>query len=413
MNQFEEKTQKKGKGRSYVVLGSIGVILVSFLAGNMTARFGLVIGPNANQYSKAIKYAQDYSQYAGLFEARQTLIDNYNGDVEDDVLLDGAIKGMTASLKDPYTVYMTKDEYKKFNLSNSGVRVGIGVSILEKDNSVVIVDVEADKPAAKAKLASGDVIVKVDGEDISGDASKAISLISNTNKSTTKLTILRNGGNTFDVELTKEEIKTESVIGEMADDKVGYIRLKDFNEEASKSFITTLSDLKDKGMVGLILDLRGNGGGFLTEAESIASQFVPEGEVITTLNNKFNKEKKSLSKGGIAQNMPVVLLVDGNTASASEVLTGALRDYGIAKTVGTNTYGKGVAQAPFTLGSTEGALKITIDNFYTPNGENIHKVGIKPDYEVKLSKEDVNKEYSRTTDPQFLKGLEVIKEKIK
>lgn len=199
----------------------------------------------------------------------------------------------------------------------------------------------------------------------------------------------------------------------MADDKVGYIRLKDFNEEASKSFITTLSDLKDKGMVGLILDLRGNGGGFLTEAESIASQFVPEGEVITTLNNKFNKEKKSLSKGGIAQNMPVVLLVDGNTASASEVLTGALRDYGIAKTVGTNTYGKGVAQAPFTLESTEGALKITIDNFYTPNGENIHKVGIKPDYEVKLSKEDVNKEYSRKTDPQFLKGLEVIKEKIK
>ncbi|WP_191767995.1 S41 family peptidase [Clostridium cibarium] len=413
MNQFKEKKMKESKGKSYVALGSIGVILISFFAGNLAARFGLFIGPNASQYSKAVKYSQDYSKYAGLFEARQTLIDNYNGDVEDDVLLDGAIKGMTASLKDPYTVYMTKDEYKKFNLSNSGLRVGIGVSILAKDNAVVIVDVEADKPADKAKLVAGDIIVKVDGEEIGSDSGKAISLISNANKSSTKLTILREGKNTFDVELTKEEIKTESVFGEMVEDKVGYIRLKDFNEDASTSFINTLSDLKSSGMTGLILDIRGNGGGFLTEAESIASQFIPEGKVITTLNNKFNKEKKSLSKGGIGQEMPVVLLIDGNTASASEVLTGALRDYGIAETVGMNTYGKGVAQAPFTLKTTEGALKITIDNFYTPNGENIHKVGIKPDYEVKLSKEDVDKEYSRKTDPQFKKGLEVIREKIK
>jgi membrane-associated protease RseP (regulator of RpoE activity) len=211
MNQFKEKKMKESKGKSYVALGSVGVILISFFAGNLAARFGLFIGPNASEYSKAVKYAQDYSNYTGLFEARQTLIDNYNGDVEDDVLLDGAIKGMTASLKDPYTVYMTKDEYKKFNLSNSGVRVGIGVSILAKDNTVVIVDVEADKPAAKAKLAAGDVIVKVDGEDIGGDSSKAISLISNANTNTTKLTILRNGDNTFEVELTKEEIINKAI----------------------------------------------------------------------------------------------------------------------------------------------------------------------------------------------------------
>ncbi|MDS0526222.1 S41 family peptidase [Clostridium sp. SHJSY1] len=413
MNQFKEQNTGKSKRMSYNALGTIGVILAAFLVGNVSARFGIFVGPDASEYSKAVKYAQDYSNYAGLFEARQALIDNYNGDVEDDVLLDGAIKGMTASLKDPYTLYMTKDEYKKFNLSNSGLRIGIGVTIFAKDNTVTIVNVEADKPAAKANLTSGDIIVKVDGEDIGGDVSKAISLISDTSKKTTKLTILRSGNNTFDAELTKEEIKTDSVSGEIIENKVGYIRLKDFNEDASKSFIDKLKELKDKGAAGLILDLRGNGGGFLTEAESIASQFIPESKVITTLNNKFGKEKKILSKGGIAQEMPMVLLIDGNTASASEVLTGALRDYGIATTVGTNTYGKGVAQAPFTLENTEGALKITIDNFYTPNGENIHKIGIKPDYEVKLSETDTNKEYSRNTDPQFQKGLEVIREKIK
>lgn len=413
MDQFKEVNTNKSKKKSYTALGSIGLVLVSFLVGNVAARFGFFIGPNASEYSKAVKYSQDYSKYSGLFEARQTLIDNYNGDVEDDILLDGAIKGMTASLKDPYTVYMTKDEYKKFNLSNSGLRIGIGVTILAKDNTVTIVDVEADKPAAKGNLTSGDVILKVDGEDIGGDVSKAISLISDSSKKTTKLTILRSGNSTFDVELTKEEIKTESASGEMIENNVGYIRLKDFNEDASKSFINTLKELKDKGMTGLILDLRGNGGGFLTEAENIASQFIPQGQVVTTLNNKFNKEKKSLSKGGIAEKMPLVLLIDGNTASASEVLTGALRDYGIATTVGTNTFGKGIAQAPFTLENTEGALKITIDNFYTPNGENIHKIGIKPDYEVKLSKADTDKEYSRNTDPQFQKGLEVIREKIK
>ena len=405
---LKEAKQVKRKNYIFIILG----VIVVFLIGNITARFGFIIGPNFKEYHNAVKYAEEYSKYSGLFEARQTIINNYNGDIDDSVLLDGAIKGMTASLNDPYSVYMNADEYKKFNMSNSGIRIGIGISISVQNDRVTIISVEEGKPADKADLKTGDIILKVDGEDIEGDTSKAVSLISDTTKNSTVLTILRED-ETFEVELEKEEIKSSSIESEMINDKVGYIRLKDFNEGSSDEFIEALTQLKDNGMEGLIFDLRSNGGGFLNEAENIASQFIPKDEVITTLNNKFNKQKVSLSKGGIAEDIPVVLLVNSNTASASEVVTGALRDYNIATIVGTNTYGKGVAQSTFKIKSTEGALKVTIDSFYTPNGDNINKVGIKPDYEVELTEEDVKGGYTKEKDPQYQKAIEIINEKLK
>ncbi len=408
MDQLKKKKDRSKNSKILICL----VVIIGFLAGNVSARFGLFIGPESQDYSKAVKYVDEYSSYSGLFEAREVLMNNYNGDVKDTTLLEGAIKGMAASLKDPYTLYMTKEEYEKFNLSNSGLRVGIGVTITVQDDKVTIINIEEGNPADKAGLKVGDAIIKVDGTEVGNKTTTAISLISQNDSNKTVLTILR-GEETFDVEVAKEEIRTEAVHFERVEDNIGYIQLKNFNEGASKEFIEALSDLRDNGVSGVIVDLRDNGGGFLTEVEKIASQFIEEGKVITTLSNKFGKEKVSKSKGGIAQDLEVVLLVNGNTASASEVLTGALRDYSVATIVGTNTYGKGIAQAPFTLENTEGALKVTIDNFYTPNGENIHKIGIKPDYEVALTEEDVKNGYSRDADPQYLKALEVIKEKVK
>lgn len=410
MDQLKQ-TKHKNSNIKYKVLICLGVI-IAFCIGNFSARFGLFLGPNAQDYSKAVKYSSEYSNYAGLFEAREILMNNYNGDVEDNTLLDGAIKGMAASLKDPYTLYMTEEEYKKFNLSNSGLRVGIGVTITVQDDKVTIINIEKGNPADKANLKVGDIIEKIDGIDVEGSTNKAISLISKGDSNKTVLTILRDG-EVFDAEVKKEEIKTEAVYFEKIEDNIGYIQLKNFNEGSSTEFINALTDLINNGVTGVIIDLRDNGGGFLTEAEKIASQFIEEGKVITTLSNKFGKEKVSKSKGGIGKDVKVVLLVNGNTASASEVVTGALRDYSIATIVGTNTFGKGIAQAPFTLENTNGALKVTIDNFYTPNGENIHKVGIKPDYEVTLTENDVKNGYSRATDSQYLKAVEVIKEKVK
>ena len=178
-NQFNKKYNV------FIILGAISI----FLLGNIVARFGFIIGPNFKDYYKVVKFVDGYSKYSGLFEARNVIINNYNGDVDDEVLLDGAIKGMAASLKDPYTTYMNEDEYKKFNMSNSGIRIGIGVSITVENDCVTISDVEDGKPAERAGLKAGDIITKVDGEDINGESSKAVSLISDISKNSTVLNI--------------------------------------------------------------------------------------------------------------------------------------------------------------------------------------------------------------------------------
>lgn len=198
----------------------------------------------------------------------------------------------------------------------------------------------------------------------------------------------------------------------MLGNNIGYINLSTFNKDVSVDFVNALEELKGKGMKGLILDLRGNGGGYLVEAINIASQFVPKDEVITYRIDKYGSKEISKSEGGVALGLPLVILTDGGTASASEVVTGALKDYNAAVTVGTTTFGKGVVQLPFELKSGIGGLKVTVSKYYTPKGEDINKKGIIPDYEVKLTEEDVNKEYSKDTDPQLQKGIEVMKDMI-
>ena len=198
----------------------------------------------------------------------------------------------------------------------------------------------------------------------------------------------------------------------MLGNNIGYINLSTFNKDVSVDFVNALEELKGKGMKGLILDLRGNGGGYLVEAINIASQFVPKDEVITYRIDKYGSKEISKSEGGVALGLPLVILTDGGTASASEVVTGALKDYNAAVTVGTTTFGKGVVQLPFELKSGIGGLKVTVSKYYTPKGEDINKKGIIPDYEVKLTEEDVNKEYNKDTDPQLQKGIEVIKDMI-
>lgn len=415
MNQLGRNRKNNEKLVSkFILIGlSIFFIVVAFLVGNIAARYGLVIGPNGNKYSKVISQKENIQKYKALFEVRDDLYRLYDGELDEDAMLEGAIKGMTNALNDPYTVFMNKDEYDKFMESNSGEFMGIGVYITLKDNKVVVDSPIEGGPADLAGIKSGDIIIKVDGEEIGDDQSKAVSLMTGPEKKSLKITLERQGEGQFDIAVTRDVIKTVSVKGEMVDDNIGYIRLTSFDKDVSKDFDKMLSDFKSKGMKGLILDLRGNGGGYLTEAIGIASEFIPKGETITYTIDKYDKKEVYTSKGGVSENVPVVILTDGLTASASEVVTGALKDYGVAYTVGTTTYGKGVVQLPFELKSGIGGLKVTISKYYTPNGENINKKGISPDYEVKLTEEDVNKEYNRETDPQFLKGLDVIREKTK
>ena len=386
-------------------------ILVAFFVGNYITRYGIVIGKDSDKYGTLLKYADDVEQFKGLYEVKEDLEKLYVGDIDQEKLVDGAIKGMTSSLNDPYTVFMNKEEYDRFMQSNSGEFKGIGVYVKLEDDKVVVDSTISGGPAEKVGIKGGDVILKVDGEEVGNDQSKAVALITGAENSQVNIIVGRKDTE-LEFNVTRETIKTVSVKNEMLGNNIGYINLSTFNKDVSVDFVNALEEPKGKGMKGLILDLRGNGGGYLVEAINIASQFVPKDEVITYRIDKYGSKEISKSEGGVALGLPLVILTDGGTASASEVVTGALKDYNAAVTVGTTTFGKGVVQLPFELKSGIGGLKVTVSKYYTPKGEDINKKGIIPDYEVKLTEEDVNKEYNKDTDPQLQKGIEVIKDMI-
>lgn len=411
---MKQNSNKNNKRLVYIIVGVLFVVclcLGSFYVGNIFATKGVVLASTNSKVNSTFKEFNDVDKYKELFQVRDALVKNYDGEINDEVALEGAIKGMVNSLGDPYTVYMNKNEFKKFNEQNSGEYMGIGVYVGVKDGKVTVISPIDGSPAAKSGIKSDDVIIAVNGEKVGADVEKATSLITGKKKEEITLTIQRGNANPFDVKVMRDTIKTDSVKGEMIQKDVGYIQITSFNANVTEDFKKEIEALRAKGMKGMILDLRGNPGGYLSEAVGVASQFIPKGKLITYTVDKYDNKTEEVSKGGIAEGMPLVVLVDGGSASASEVVTGALRDYKAATIVGTNTFGKGIVQAPvkFEDGS---ALKVTISKYYTPNGENIHHKGIKPDEVVEIPKEFLNKPYSKDKDNQLKKALEVIDKKI-
>lgn len=403
------------EGLNKVIIAVAGVVIATgaFYAGNIASTKGLILTNINSKVKNAIQEASDTAKYKELFDVKNAIISNYDGEVEDKVLLEGAIKGMANSLKDPYTIYMTKEEYESYNEHNSGEYVGIGVHIGIKDNKVEVVKPMENSPAKKAGIKPEDIIVEIDGQEIKGDIEKASKLIKGKKGEAVNLVIeSKDSKEKKNVKVIRDEIKTEDVIVEMLSNNIGYIQITGFNEGVTDKLKKGINSLKEKGMKGLILDLRGNPGGYLHEAIGVASQFIKKGETITYTINKYDKKEVKESKGGVAEGMPLVTLIDGGSASASEVVTGALRDYKVATIVGENSFGKGIVQAPIEF-SDGSALKVTISKYYTPNGENIHKKGIKPDIVVEIPKEVLEKPYDRNTDIQLKKAIEVIEDKTK
>lgn len=405
--------RKEGLNKIIIAVAGVVIATGSFYAGNIASAKGLILTNINSKVKNAIQEASDTVKYKKLFDVRNAIISNYDGEVEDKVLLEGAIKGMANSLKDPYTIYMTKEEYESYNEHNSGEYVGIGVHIGIKDNKVEVVKPMENSPAKKAGIKSGDIIVEIDGQEIKGDIEKASKLIKGKKGEAVNLVIeSKDSKKKKNVKVIRDEIKTEDVIVEMLSNNIGYIQITGFNEGVTEKLQKGINSLKEKGMKGLILDFRGNPGGYLHEAIGVASQFIKKGETITYTINKYDKKEVKESKGGVAEGMPLVTLIDGGSASASEVVTGALRDYKVATIVGENSFGKGIVQAPIEF-SDGSALKVTISKYYTPNGENIHKKGIKPDIVVGIPKEVLEKPYDRNTDIQLKKAIEVIEDKTK
>ncbi|WP_297417707.1 S41 family peptidase [Clostridium sp.] len=409
---------KKEKRKVFLILPLICFTLiiacVGILTGNYMATKGIFLVRTSPEVVNTAEQINDTSKYSALFTVRNKLIEKFDGDIDDNALLEGAIKGMTNALDDKYTVFMNEKEFDDLMKQSSGSITGIGVTVTLKDQKVTIIETIKGAPADRAGLQENDIIEKINDVDVSGDdLKKATSMISEANGSELKLTIKRAGTEDFDVKVVPEKVKVESVKGSMLNSSIGYIRITTFmNENTTEDFKTAIGTLKDQGMKGLVLDLRENPGGLLTEAVGVASQFIPKGKIVTYTIDKYNNRNDSLSVGGVAEGMPLVILVNENSASASEVVTGALRDYGVATIVGKTTFGKGIVQQSIKFNDGIGGLKVTISKYYTPNGENIHKKGITPDFEVATPVGIDQNGYDKNTDEQLKTAIQKIEEKV-
>lgn len=417
-NNIIKNFKKKKKLRVLAMGVALTLIIgISVYAGNRLTAFGILPITSVSAVQSSLEKVNDTENFKKVLEIREMLYRWYDGEIDDSKLAEGAIKGMVSSLGDQYTYYMNGKEFSDFKEKSQGNYMGIGIQVAAKDGKIVVIAPIQGGPAEKAGIKTGDVILKVNGEPVSGnELDKAVSMMKGTTKENIKLTLYREGKGEFDVDVMRDVIKTVNVKSEMIDGDIGYIEVLAFDEGTAKDFETQLKALEDKGMKGLILDLRGNPGGFMKECVDLVSNFVPKDKVIVSTIDKYGNKEESVSKGGIAQGMPLVVLIDGGTASASEIVAGAIRDYDLGTLVGTTSFGKGIVQVVLDkIGQEKDgtALKVTISKYYTPNGENIHKKGIASDVTVEYPKELKEKTYSRSTDPQFKKALEIIQEKIK
>ncbi len=325
-------------------------------------------------------------------------------DIDNEDMLDGAIKGYVEGLGDPYTEYLTKEEYEDLMIDINGNFVGIGVYMTKnRDGQICVISPIKGSPAEKAGIEAGDIILYANDEDLTGmDTNVAVSKIKGEEGTTVELEILR-GAKTFKVTVERKTIEIPDIEAEMLEGNIGYIRLLTFDEECTIEFLDKYNELKEQGMKSLIIDVRDNGGGLVTEVLNLADIMLPKGKIIMKSINKEGKETKYSSEiEPIITNIDIVVLINGSSASASEILAGALQDNEIATLVGETTYGKGVMQELKPL--SEGALKITVEEFKTPNGNVINEKGIKPDIEVE---EDILNESEE--DIQLQKAIEILK----
>lgn len=329
-------------------------------------------------------------------------------DMDAEKMEDGIYKGFVSALDDPYTVYYTAEEYQKLQESNTGKYYGIGVSISQNAETkiITVVRVFRGSGAEKAGILPGDLFSKVDGEDItSEDINNVVAMIRGEEGTTVEMEIYRPSTEEFlTMTVDRGEIKQDMVEWKMLEDGIGYIQLLEFSSVTHEQFQEAMEDLKNQGMKGLVLDVRDNPGGLLDSVVDIADDLLGEG-VVVSLKNKNGEGGDYTSDAETLFDGPISLLVNGNSASASEVLTGALKDYGRATSVGTQTYGKGIVQNVIPLGDGT-ALKMTIASYYSPKGINIHGTGIEPDIVIEYE----NREDG--TDNQLEKAVEVLKEKM-
>lgn len=403
-----ERNQKR-KGRMNGVIGFILGIMTSFVLVYVGFAFAF---NNGNVLSLFLKRNNklDYKKIEEKTSVLQNIIDRYFLFDEDMTKVeDGIYAGMMNGLGDPYTVYYTKEEYKALNEDTEGKYSGIGAVVSQNPNTkiITIVKIFDNSPANDAGLQVGDIIHKIDGEEVAGTDMDILvkTKIRGEEGTSFKMTVLR-GDDRKEVELDliRRSIEVETVAGKMLDSNIGYIAVSQFDAVTSEQFKSNIESLQSQGMTKLIVDLRGNPGGLLDQVVDMLDYILPDGLVLYT-EDKYGKREEYYSDGSHELKIPMVVLVNENSASASEVFTATFRDFEWGTVVGKTTFGKGIVQNVLPLGDGT-AVKITTQHYYPPSGYDLHKVGIKPDLEVDLNE---GAKIGTDSDNQLSAAIDILK----
>jgi len=371
------------------------LLLVLFTFSATTAGFFYLLKVHTGDVLSTVQF----------FRAVQILKSKYVEDAPMDKLMAGAIKGMVDSLGDPHSIYMDSKMFKEFMIETEGSFGGIGIVVGVKDKNLLVVSPIEGTPGEQAGIKSGDLIVKIDGQltkDLALD--EAVNKIRGPEGSSVVLSIKRGSEEVQDYTLVRSNIQIKTVSGKMLPDNIGYIRISMFNENTGSDFAKKYQELESQGMKAVILDMRDNPGGLLEECVKVANKFVPKGPIVSVVTRDGSREMHSSTLEAVKY--PVAVLVNGGSASASEIVAGAIQDTQAGTLIGTKTYGKGSVQTLMRLDSGT-AIKLTIAKYLTPNDRSINGIGIEPDIVLEASPSR-----DEAQDIQLQKAIEVVQGKI-
>lgn len=396
----KEKAQRIYKAIMLIILtAAITFIITSTIMYN-------TLGKDNIKYITSDSFGKTFQTFHNFIEK------HYLGDMDDKAMLESAIKGYVDGLNDEYSEYITKEEMKEYMQDATGKYVGIGVYISSNtttDQIVVLMPMKGS-PAEEAGIKSGDIISKVDGVAYTGEQlSEASSALKKEEGTKVQIEILRNG-EVLNLEVERRQVKINHIETEVLEGNIGYMEIATFDDGCYQEFNEKWEELKQKNITSLIIDLRNNGGGIVEESTNIADKMVEKGKTLLVTASKSKEEKLTKAKQEKEISMPIVILVNGNTASASEILAAAVKENNTEQVtlVGTTTYGKGVIQTIYNLTDGSG-IKLTTNEYYTPNHNVINKKGIKPDVEIELPEGENLYTIEREKDTQLQKAVEILK----
>lgn len=402
-----------GKGGSFLLGMLLGVALTTLICGFVFVGMKVYEAVDSkNVAKKGTAQSVVSEETEKKLEAIEEVIDEYyyqDADIDVDAMTEGMYAGMVNALGDPYSVYYTEEEWNDLMQETAGIYYGIGAYLMIDPNTGLgkVSGVIENTPAEEAGLRADDLLYLVDGESTMGmELSEIVARVKGEEGTKVHLTIYREGETDYlEIDVERRQIEAPTVKYEMLENNIGYIQITEFDDVTTDQFTEALAVIKGSGAKGLVLDLRGNPGGSLNVVVDIARQILPKGLIVYT-EDKYGERDEYSCDGRNELNMPLAVLVNGNSASASEILAGAIKDYHKGTLVGTTTFGKGIVQRVLPL--TDGtALKLTISAYYTPNGNNIHGVGIEPDVVCEF---DSDAYYEQDMDNQLERAVEVLSE---